>query len=132
MVHTYDAVTDSVTLSVLRMGCTTFTAGAGETLRTDVLRPPGDIALKYIKWKSPNQLIEMTAAEKTVVDATLLAAEALSSAGAVKIDQAYATVAALPATPSADYLLVALDATGAGPPGLAMSKGGSWYIFESV
>lgn len=63
----YNAITDTILLSVLRYGSATFVAGAGETLITNVGKRPEGIALKYIK-VSGGVLVEMTAEEKTVVD----------------------------------------------------------------
>ena len=73
---TFNCITDTAVLSVLRIGTTTFTAGAGETYYTDVGMAPAGVLLKYVKVVA-NALVEMTAGEKTDVDDARTAANDL-------------------------------------------------------
>ena len=63
----YNAITDTILLSVLRYGSSTLVAGSGETLTTDIGKLPEGVPLKYTKVVGGN-LVEMTTGEKTAID----------------------------------------------------------------
>lgn len=67
---TYNAITDTTLLSVLRYGSTTLVAGAGESLDLDVGKLVQGVPLKY-QHMSLGSLLEMSAGEKTAVDAAI-------------------------------------------------------------
>lgn len=77
--------------------------------------------------------MEMTVGEKVTVDAAQATADAVNSEGSILITRFYDDVAALPANPTTDGMIVCLTETNAGPdvPGIAMSLGGNWFVFES-
>lgn len=127
---TYNAITNTTTLQVLRWGASTFVAGSGETLTLDVGPWPVGVPLQYTKVDG-GALVEMSGAEKVIVDATQSTVNDVLSEGAVVVERIYANEAALPATPARNGLLVALTTTDAGSPGLALSVGGSWYTIHS-
>lgn len=78
---TYNCITDTTLLSVLRYGAATLVAGAGETLTADVGKLVEGVPLKYTKVDT-GALVEMSAEEKTTVDAaeddTITAARTIS------------------------------------------------------
>ena len=64
---TYNCITDTTVLSVLRIGASTFVAGAGETLTLDCGKLVVGVDKKYNKI-AVGVCAEMTAEEKTTVD----------------------------------------------------------------
>ncbi len=88
----YNAITDTTLLSLKRYGATTLVAGAGETLTTDVGKQVVGVPSKYQKIVE-GVLVELSAGEKTTVDATtattIIAARTLTSktSGNYKITQ---------------------------------------------
>lgn len=126
---TYNCVTDTAVLSLLRYGTTTLVAGAGETLTLDVGVRPDSVPNKYVKIDT-GTLVEMTSMEKTIVDVDILAEDALVSTGAALITRVYALQEDLPATPAQDGLLVVIAVTDeSGGPGLGLSVNGLWDVF---
>lgn len=129
-IMTYNCVTDTVLGSVLRYGATTFVAGAGETLHLDVGKRVPNVELKYTNIVL-GSLAAMTAPQITVVDVAEAASDDINSVGALEISRVYVNEAALPAVPAQAGLVVIVTSTAGAVPGLAVSVGGAWMIFES-
>ncbi len=66
LMPTYNAITDTTLLSLLRYGATTLVAGAGETLTLDVGKLVPDVERKFQKIVG-GVIVEMTVGEKTDV-----------------------------------------------------------------
>ncbi len=128
----WNAITDTVLLSIKRCGPSNFTAGAGETLYTNVGRPPSGMSVswdakKYYKMES-GAIVLMEPSEMTVVDLAAASSDLANSESTYALGNVYADVVSLPETPRENGLVVMIGDTGSGDPGLALSDGGVWRI----
>lgn len=130
----YNAVTDNATGRVVHWGSTPLTPGPGQTLHLDVGRRTSDVEWKYWTVNGLGQLVEMTPAQRAVVDLTEQTANTLQSTGALRIHRAYDGLSALPATPASDGLIVVVhDSTQpTNPIQLAVSYHGQWWRLQTV
>ncbi len=125
-----NAITNAVTLSVLRSGATVLIAGGNEVLHEDIgTRPSNGVALRYMKIVD-DQWVVMTGPEQTVVNVTQLAADDTQSVGALRILKQYDDAGSLPAVPFSNGLLVLMDDVGSGNPGIAVSHNGNWRLVQ--
>lgn len=136
MALSYNCICDTAVLSVKRVGYEAFVAGSGERLVTGLLnKRPAGVPIKYVK-EVAGTLSEMTGAEKVAVDVTLTVVSQLNSTGAILCASTYGIPDDLPLVPREDNLIVTIaNATLGGfppAPGLALSAGDVWYIFEAT
>jgi hypothetical protein len=99
-------------------------------LNPDTQPPPG-VPLRHVKVVgSPGTFTEMTAVEKTAVDASPALAARLASKTSNVLRRVVPNLAALPNPPPAPGLLVGVRDAG-GAPAIAISGPSNWAIFRA-
>lgn len=125
-----NAVVNTALGFVLRCGECDFTAGTGETVEAlTSLARPANVPLYHLG-VTAGELVELGAAEKAAVDAYLLAEGNAECWGVCALARVYSNAAALPLPPPKSGLVVGLDDSGSGQPGLALSTATQWAVFQ--
>jgi len=95
-------------------------------------QPPAGVPLRHVKVVgNPGTFTEMTAAEKSAVDASPAVVARLASQASNVLRRVVPNLAALPNPPPAPGLLVAVRDAG-GAPALAISGPSNWAIFRAT
>lgn len=128
-----NAVIDATTGRVKRWGDSDFTAqlSGGDT---QVVVSPGEIPAHPLHYQKVvgSSFVTMAAAERAAVDAQLAALDAALPDDHVTITRRVPTPGALPVPPPRPGLLVAIQNTGAGLPGIAYSTVAGWVVLTGV